>query len=354
MINTIRWLVALTLGVCVCGGQLGAQEVSFQGRTIQMLSGFPAGSSRDSHFRLIAPYFGKYLPGEPTVVVQNMTAAAGLKAANYLFGNGPHDGTMVSQYIRVMSRFILDDPGVKFSLEDMPILGLSPSTRILVMSSSAGSHSLEDLLRNGSNLNEIKVGTSVRGGLAHLQIKSLLNEFGVIPYRYVWGYRGSSNVLRAVRGSEVAMGVVDAGSYLSRSAATSGGDAVIWACQFGFLMPSGEVLLDETVDLRPCHEIVEKVQPAVLKSPEYRRLKAAALGFGTVTGSYVLPPSTSEAVVRSWTVAVAKTYADPAFQAAARRAGASTILIPPETARELIRQVKASDVKDVLLSLRKK
>ena len=64
----------------------------YRGRTVNLYIGFPAGGGYDIYGRLAARHLGKYIPGNPNVVAQNMIGAGGLKAANFLFSVAPKDG----------------------------------------------------------------------------------------------------------------------------------------------------------------------------------------------------------------------------------------------------------------------
>src|SRR5215475_3407450 len=73
---------------------LSAQADSFFARkTITISIGYTAGGSYDLYGRLVARHIGRHIPGQPTVVAQNMPGAGSLKAANYLYKLAPRDGT---------------------------------------------------------------------------------------------------------------------------------------------------------------------------------------------------------------------------------------------------------------------
>ena len=62
-----------------------AQTPYFQGKTIRIVSGYPAGDVNDLWPRLIAQHMTKYIPGNPNFVIQNMTGAGSMIAANYVY-----------------------------------------------------------------------------------------------------------------------------------------------------------------------------------------------------------------------------------------------------------------------------
>ena len=91
--------VAFALASLVCPVHLRAQAPEFYaGKTLSIIVGFEAGGTADTFVRSIAAYLRKHTPGQPTIVVQNMTGAAGALAVNYLFEKAPRDGlTIVHQ-----------------------------------------------------------------------------------------------------------------------------------------------------------------------------------------------------------------------------------------------------------------
>ena len=71
---------------------VGAQTPFYQGKTIRIIVGYPAGDTNDQWPRLFAQFMGKYIPGNPTIIVQNMTGGGSMIAANYVYTVGKNDG----------------------------------------------------------------------------------------------------------------------------------------------------------------------------------------------------------------------------------------------------------------------
>ena len=69
-----------------------AQAPYYQGKTIRIVTGFPAGDVNDTWPRLIGQHMTKYIPGNPTFIVQNMTGAGSMIAANHVYGVAKPDG----------------------------------------------------------------------------------------------------------------------------------------------------------------------------------------------------------------------------------------------------------------------
>src|SRR6266446_1027676 len=72
----------------------------YKGKTVQVLIGFGPGGGYDLYARTLARYLGKYIPGQPTVLAQNMPGAGSLKVVNYLYNAAPRDGTVLASFAR--------------------------------------------------------------------------------------------------------------------------------------------------------------------------------------------------------------------------------------------------------------
>jgi tripartite-type tricarboxylate transporter receptor subunit TctC len=115
------------LGLCVVGAimaQAGESESPFRGKTVRIVVGAAAGGGFDAYSRLVAAHIARNLPGNPTVIVQNMTGAGSLLAANYIANVAPKDGTvigMVNPGIVTDSLFLPDR--FKFDARKMKWIG---------------------------------------------------------------------------------------------------------------------------------------------------------------------------------------------------------------------------------------
>ena len=95
--------VSLTLG-CISPASFNAHAESaaefYQKRQIRMIVGHEAGNDYDLAARFLARYLARHIPGDPTITVQNMPAAASLAAANYLYAQAPRDGSVIGSFSR--------------------------------------------------------------------------------------------------------------------------------------------------------------------------------------------------------------------------------------------------------------
>lgn len=92
-----RVTLSLLFASILWAGSADADEIAdfYRGKTVALVISNAAGGGYDVLARAIAPYLGKYIPGSPTVIVQNMPGAGGLLATNYLYHRAAKDGTVI-------------------------------------------------------------------------------------------------------------------------------------------------------------------------------------------------------------------------------------------------------------------
>jgi tripartite-type tricarboxylate transporter receptor subunit TctC len=92
-------VLCLSLAMPLDPSGASAQDF-YKDKQIRLIAGFPAGNDYDLGARLLAKYLPKYIPGEPSIIVQNMPQAASVAAANYLYAQAPRDGTVFGSFSR--------------------------------------------------------------------------------------------------------------------------------------------------------------------------------------------------------------------------------------------------------------
>src|SRR5262245_48456088 len=98
----IRFGIAAALAAAVTTqpARSAGVEDFYKGKTVSLLIGYSVGGGYDAYGRLLARHLGKYIPGSPAVVPQNMTGAGSLKAANYVYSVAPKDGSVIGTFSR--------------------------------------------------------------------------------------------------------------------------------------------------------------------------------------------------------------------------------------------------------------
>src|SRR5512134_1162464 len=114
----------LSVAVLFSRGELSAQTPFYQGKTITVVSGVAAGGSGDIRIRALLPFWRKYIPGNPTLIVENIPGAGGRKAANHLYGNVKPDGLTVGVLAATAIPLeVMKESGVMFDSSKFIYLG---------------------------------------------------------------------------------------------------------------------------------------------------------------------------------------------------------------------------------------
>src|SRR5260370_24093319 len=135
----------------------GAETVAdfYRGKTIRVVVGCGSGGGYDVYARLLSRHFGRHIPGNPTLVVQNMPGAGGMRAANFIYSAAPRDGTTIGTFSRDMPLLAVmgTNTGVQFDPRKFTWLGSSSSfaddAYVLMVRTDAPAPSIEEARRPG-------------------------------------------------------------------------------------------------------------------------------------------------------------------------------------------------------------
>ena len=116
MKRLIRGLACVLLLISAGQAQTDGVETFYKGRTITLVVGYGTGGGYDVYARHLARHFGRFVPGNPTVVVQNMPGAGSLVAANHLYNAAAKDGSVFGLFAREMpmSAVMKANPNIRF------------------------------------------------------------------------------------------------------------------------------------------------------------------------------------------------------------------------------------------------
>ncbi len=197
----IRGLISAAAFCLTAPFAANAQSVEdfYRGKTIFALVGVSPGGEYDFQLRLVARHIGKYIPGRPNVVAQNMTGATGLVMANYLYRVAPKDGT----YIGLIQNGLptsqaVGSEGVQFDAANYNWIGsIAPSVETMAVMKAAGVRSIEDARRK-----EVVAGAIGSAGIT-LMFPMMLNDLLGTKFKMVTGYTGSGPLNIAMESGEV-------------------------------------------------------------------------------------------------------------------------------------------------------
>jgi tripartite-type tricarboxylate transporter receptor subunit TctC len=203
MMRMMSWSVlatGLVLG-SLAAAPARAQSVAdfYRGKTVNVLIGVGVGGEYDLQARLVARHLGKHIPGNPTLVPQNMTGAGGIKMANYLFAQAPRDGTYIGMLgNNFAATQAVGGQGVQFDVRKFRWLGtIAPVVETMAVWHTAGVKTIEDVRRK-----EVVAGASGKGAITFIY-PSMMNELLGTRFKIVTGYAGGNEINLAMERGEV-------------------------------------------------------------------------------------------------------------------------------------------------------
>ena len=192
---------AAVLGITVFAASVAHAEDFYKGKTFRFIVGFSPGGGYDTYTRLIARYFGKYVPGNPTTLVQNMTGAGSLISANYIARRAKPDGLTGAVFNNsLIVQKSLGDKKVTVPFEKLEWAGAPSRGEIVcMMMAFTGKTTLKDVL---ASKEPIKMGAT-RAGSTGFDIPTIMNETMGANFKLITGYRGTATIRLALEGREV-------------------------------------------------------------------------------------------------------------------------------------------------------
>jgi tripartite-type tricarboxylate transporter receptor subunit TctC len=173
----------------------------YKGKTITFVVGFSAGGGFDTYTRLIARHFGKHVPGNPNTVVENKTGAGSLIAANYIYNEAPHDGTVIGNWIGpLVLQQVLGNKAAKFDGRKFGWLGVpTPDSGVCALTKQSGIKTMDDWIHSKR---PVKIGGTAPGSTTD-DVPRLLQAALGLPMKLVEGYKGTAKIRLAAESGEI-------------------------------------------------------------------------------------------------------------------------------------------------------
>jgi len=192
--------VAAALALAGVPAQADAVADFYKGKIVSLVVGYGSGGGYDVYGRLVAAHLGKYIPGNPTVVVQNMPGAGSLRSVNYLYNTAPKDGTILATFARDMPLLGLigNNPNVRFDPRKLTWLGSSSSyandAYLLMTRKDAAVKSIADARAPGGP--PLVLGGTAEGATGN-DISTVLRDALTLNIRIIVGYPDSNALFLA-------------------------------------------------------------------------------------------------------------------------------------------------------------
>jgi tripartite-type tricarboxylate transporter receptor subunit TctC len=191
-------LAILVFFGAVSGVRAQTPEEFYRGRTINLIIPNAPGGSFDLYARLAANHLGRFIPGNPSIVAQNMPGAAGMQAANYLTSIAPKDGTVMSVLVpNITLAQILGVTAIAYDTRKFNWIGrIIATTATLFTWHTSGTKTTADL-----KTRETLVAST--GPLSQAELDSvMLNGVVGTKFKLIRGYKGSGEAALAVERGE--------------------------------------------------------------------------------------------------------------------------------------------------------
>jgi tripartite-type tricarboxylate transporter receptor subunit TctC len=339
-IRVVRLAVAALLPIAIASiDSARADDVDFAGKTISIVVGFDPGGGYDAWARLVADHIAKYLPGEPTVIVENMPGAGGNRATIFMAVAAPKDGTSISM---MPQPFALDAlvgrMGDQVKPDTFGIIGrLTTHTATLITWNTSPIKTIEDAKQRETTI--ATPGIDVVNMIARI-----LNQRYGTKFKIVDGYKGTAEMALAMERGEV-----EGMSFSLESLEALHPDWVD-ARTVNFLW---QVLTERHADLPDVPAIVE----LPVNDADHALFKLLA-NQGTLGRSLAAPPGVSPEILQAYRAAFDNMVQDADFVADAKRRGlqlavesgetvqgyvVDTVNSPPDLVQALVELLKPGD-----------
>jgi tripartite-type tricarboxylate transporter receptor subunit TctC len=331
----------LGLVLAVMSPQKSPADDFYKGKTIRFVVGLAPGGGYDLSARTVGRHIGKHIPGNPTIVVENMTGAGSLIAANYTYNSAKPDGLFVgiwnSAYVL---RQALGDKAVRLDARKLGWIGApTKGTPFCSIMAHTGLKSLKEIVAANR---ELKMG-STGPGSTYDDVPQILNRTIGTKFKVVSGYEGTSTILVSMRRKEV-----DGGCWTWESARTTARN---------LLNATGEEkLIPFLIHRRETDPEVKDLPliPEVIKGEDNLSAYRTWAGTYEFQRPFSLPPGTPKERLQVLRKAFTATMKDPEFIAEAEKSKLETTYVSGEEVENYVKQVlsitpKAKELLDFLV-----
>jgi len=326
---SIMVFLLLFWGPGVLPGLQAQPEPFYRGKTIRIVVGLSAGGGYDRAARILSRHMGKYIPGNPDMIVQNMPGAGSVIAANYVYGVAKPDGlTLLAPHNNLYLSQLAGHQEVRFDLPKFQWIGsLEKDDMMIFIRADAPYQSIRDVIK----AKEPPKCGSVGAGSSDYVMSRILEQTIGAKVNHVVGYPGSVEVSMAVERGEVACMGLTVSVFFSRE------PFLTWAKKsfVRTLAQSGHKRDPRLPDGPTVYELMDEFKTPATS----RRVAEAMLLGGDWARSLLAPPGTPADRVKVLREAYERAVKDPELVAEAKK---SRVEVNPTRGDEL--QSMAKDV----------
>jgi tripartite-type tricarboxylate transporter receptor subunit TctC len=313
----------LTLAYAVASADhVIAQANFYEGKTIRIIVGFSPGGGYDALARMLSRHMPKHIPGQPAILVENMTGAGSLLAANHIYKVAKPDGLTMGHFSGGFAfNQVMGQPGIELDTQKFVYVGaVARDESAIALSKASGITSMEKWFAAKT---PVKLGTTGPGAFGTDNVIKVIKTALNLPIQIISGYKGTADMRLATESGEI-------------DGTTWGWDSMRGTWQKALESGTVVVVLQTVPKAFPD---LARVPLAIdlAKTPEAKQLIEVGIHFPSkITKTLALPPGTPMDRAQILQKALQETARDPDFIAEAEKA---KIGLAPVTAEEMKKTV---------------
>ena len=315
-----------------------AQTPYYQGKTIKIINNDPGGTA-GLRVRVVMTHLRKYIPGNPTLIIEFVEGGGGRRASNQVFQNAKPDGlTLGALSSSIIALQVMKETGVMYDIDKFIYLGtpISENHNVIYTRRELGLNSL-DKLRAASGL---RLGAQEVGAVAYVSARLFAYFLDLKAPKFVTGYN-SLEADVALRNGEIDSRSNNVTSVLSRNRD--------WIDK-GLM--DFHAIIAVPKDDKPAHPRMAQLPEieSFAKSDRERKLLTMWRSFRTATTPFVLPPGTPKDRVEILQDAMRKVFKDPEFRAEFKKVANddASPLMPEELAKIIQDMPRDAEIVELL------
>jgi tripartite-type tricarboxylate transporter receptor subunit TctC len=317
---SLRWVLIFAAIIVLIADSSRADDF-YKGKTIRVIVGGSAGGGFDIYTRAMARHMGKHIPGNPVMIVENMTGAGTLIAAKYLHSSAKPDGLSFGIFNgALILSGALGNKSIDFDMRELEFLGVPvQDSTVCALRRESGVTNMDQWFASKS---PIKLG-GLSPGNSTSDVARIIAAALNLPIQLVEGYKGTNEIRLAA----------DAGEL----------HGACWAWEtlrtaWSKAIPAGEVNVVLQVTAKKIPELPNVPMSLDLaKTDEARQLlKAGAIDPAAIVRVYVTTPRTPKDRLQILRAAFAKTLIDPDFIAESKKANLDINPLSGEEVKKIV------------------
>ena len=314
-------VIVVSVIIAIAAAEMSHAEDFYKGKTIRVIVGGSAGGGFDIYTRAMARHMGKHIPGNPALVVENMTGAGTLIAAKYLHSSAKPDGLTFGMFngALILGR-VLGMKGIDFEVRELEFLGVPvQDSTVCALRKESGVANMDQWFAAKS---PIKLG-GLSPGNSTSDVARIIGAALKLPVQLVEGYKGTNEIRLAADAGEI--------------------NGACWAWEtlrvaWSKAIPAGDVKVVLQVTAKKIPDLANVPMALDLaKTDEARQLlKAGAIDPAAIVRVYVTIPRTPKDRLQILRNAFGKTLVDPEFVAEAKKANLDINPLTGEEVKKIV------------------